>query len=829
MFHRPLIPMLLSFGGGILAGHQTFSLLQRGLFPLYISLVLFLLGAVFFSSRLRILCLLFSFFLTGTLIDSRTHPPSRLLAFAALRDKVTIEGTVLETIRVTRETARLRVKAKRLFTTGKILPVNEDIIVTIYKHPPDLRPGERIRFPARLKPFRNFKNPGGYDYKSAMKNKGLTCAASVSDGRYIVSMGLGDLSFQTKFLKKIQQSIRDFFRTKLNDQNFAVYCALILGQRQTLTSELREPFNRTGLGHVLAVSGLHVGLVAWTAFFLIKWVLSLSYRLALKTNIQRLAAVLTCFPVVGYTLLTGFQIPGQRAMIMVLTFLGSLILGKEREVWSTLSLAGLLILALDPHALFSISFQFSFLAVTGILLLTPLFLRRLPSPETSQKGKTWLFNNALVYLVGLIAVSLSATLFLLPVTSLYFHRISLVAVPANVTVIPILGVCVLPLGLLSVAALPFSHQVAGFFLKLGEWGLDLIMEITRFWASLSWASFWVVSPNSVEIILFYMFIFFAIFFARSKWARMGLAVTLIFVLVDLGYWFYKTNLHQDLRVTFLDVRNGNAALVEFPGGEKMLIDGGGFSDATFDVGKMVVAPYLWQSKIRKIDYLVLSHPQSDHMNGLRFVAEAFGPKEFWWNGDKVKTASFEELMDILKTKGVKKLLPADLTAGKRIHGVKIRVLHPKPDSYSSDRYDARARLNNNSLVLKISFRGTTFLFPGDLQRQGEAVLISNASDALKSDVLLSPHHGSKTSNSPEFLEAVSPSICVISSGGENLPRSSQKQTIRRLTELGCKVFFTGRTGAVQITVGTDKLKVNTFLKDKKPELLGALTYFSGIA
>lgn len=221
--------------------------------------------------------------------------------------------------------------------------------------------------------------------------------------------------------------------------------------------------------------------------------------------------------------------------------------------------------------------------------------------------------------------------------------------------------------------------------------------------------------------------------------------------------------------------------------------------------------------------------QSDHMNGLRFIADAFGPKEFWWNGDKVKTASFEELMDILKTKGVKKLLPADLTAGKRIHGVKIQVLHPKPDSYSSDRYEARARLNNNSLVLKISFRGTTFLFPGDLQKQGEAVLISNASDALKSDVLLSPHHGSKTSNSPEFLKAVSPSICVISSGGENLPRSSQEQTIRRLTELGCKVFFTGRTGAVQITVGVDKLEVDTFLKDEKPELLGALTSFSGIA
>ena len=814
MFQRPLIPMLLSFGGGILVGHEAFAPCQGLLVPLYISVTLCLVGTILLSSRFRILCLLSAFFLTGILLDLERHPPSRLLSFTTLPTKVTIEGTVLRPIKLTEEMAKVRVRAKRLFTKGKAIPINEDIIVTVYDHPPDLRLGERIRFPARLRPFRNFNNPGGYDYKSAMKIKGLTCAAYVSDGRHIVPMGSRDLSFPIGLLEKVQRPIRDFFEKRLSTQDYALYSALILGQRQAISSELREPFNRTGLGHVLAVSGLHVGLVAWVAFFFIKWILSRSYRLALKTDIRKLTAILTCIPVIGYTFLTGFQVPGQRAMIMALAFLGSLILGREREIWSTLALAGLIILALDPHALFSISFQFSFSAVIGILLLTPPILRRLPTLEKTQDGKARFLNRLLFYFAGLIAVSLAATLFLLPITSFYFHRVSLVTIPANVTVIPILGLCVIPFGLLSVVTLPFSHQVAGLFLQIGAWGLDLIMEIIRFWASLSWSSFWVITPNLVEIILFYMLIFFAFFFTRSRWVKMGLVLTVIFILAALGYWFHRTGLNQDLRVTFLDVRNGNAALVEFPGGEKMLIDGGGFPDDNFDVGKMVVAPYLWHSKIRRIDYLVLSHPQSDHMNGLRFIAKAFHPKEFWWNGDKVKTASFAELMDILKRKGIKKLLPADLAAGRQINGAKIQVLHPKPGNKSLDLYDNGTRLNNNSLVLKISFRGKTFLFPGDLERQGEELLISSAGRALKSDILLSPHHGSKTSSSRKFLEKVKPSICVISSGGSNLPRPSHKQTIKRLRDLGCEVFNTSQTGAVQVTVGANELVVNTFLKDR---------------
>lgn len=816
MFQRPLIPILISFAGGILAGHEILGPAQGFLLPLFLSLAVSLLGILTLPSRFKMLCFLIMFFLSGALLDLKRYPSSQLLSLATQLREVTIEGTVLRPIKVTLERTRLRLRAHWVFRKGGAAAVNEDIIVTIYDHPPELRPGEKIRLPARLRSFRTFNNPGRYDYESAMRLKGLTCAAYVSDGRYIVPMGPGDLPFPLGLLEKVQGPVRDFLRKRLGAQDYALYRALILGERQGVSNEQIELFNRTGLGHVLAVSGLHIGLVAWLAFFLIKWTLCRSYRLALKTDIRKLTALLTCIPVIGYTFLAGFHVSAQRAMIMALVFLWSLVLGREKEIWSTLALAGLVILALDPHGLFSISFQFSFCAVIGILWLTPTIFKKLPLSDDTHPKKNRPFNRILVYFIGLIVVSLSATLFLIPFTSFYFHRVSLVTVPANVTVIPILGLWVIPLGLLSVVALPFSHQAAGFFLHLGAWGLDVIMEIIRAWASLSWSSFWVITPNLLEIVMFYFLIFSIFFFKRWQCARIGLLLTVICIFIDLGYWFHRVSLDQNLRVTFLDVGNGNSALVAFPGGEKMLIDAGGFPRDYFDVGKMVVAPYLWHCKIRRIDYLVLSHPQSDHMNGLRFIAKAFHPKEFWWNGDRVKTPSFLELMDIVKKEGIKKFLPADLEAGRQINGVKIRILHPRPGEKSGGLYEYGTRLNNNSLVLKISFKGKSFLFPGDLEHQGEEVLISNAGHTLKSDILLAPHHGSRNSSSPGFLRRVRPNICVISSGGSSPLGSSHDQTVVRLRGMGCRVFKTSREGAIQFSVGPDELEINTFLKGQAP-------------
>lgn len=813
MFYLSLIPVFLSFAGGILVGHEVLHTCRWLMSCVFLCLTFSLISTLFLPRQIKIYSLLITFFLTGIFLVTAKQGTSQLQPFAAERTMVVIEGTVLEPIKLTTEMARLKVRADNLFIEGKDIPVNENLMVTVYDHPTHIMPGERIRFPARLKLFKNFNNPGMYDYKSAMKLKGLTCTASVSDGRRIVLMGKGDLPFPHGLIEKIQRPVRDFFRKKLDPQDYALYRALILGERQGIDNVLREPFNKTGLGHVLAVSGLHIGLVACVAFFIIRWLLSRSYTLLLKTDIRKLTAIMTCLPVIGYTCLAGFQVSSQRAMIMVLAFLWSIILGREKETWSTLALAGLFILAIDPYALFSISFQLSFAAVVGILWLMPALLNKLPlKPKTSHREKR-ISERMFSYFVGLIAVTFSATIFLLPITSFYFHRISLVTIPANLTVVPVLGLWVIPFGLLSAVVLPISTGAADLFLHIGTWGLHGMIEIIRFWAHFSWSSSWVVTPNLLEITVFYLLVFFIFFFRRWSWAKKGTLILAFFVLVDVGYWIYVVHFNRHLKVTFLDVGQGNAALVEFPFGKKMLIDGGGFPRDHFDVGRMVVAPYLWHSKISHIDYLALSHPQSDHMNGLRFIANNFHPREFWYNGNQVKTRSFKELMAIIDSNGIKKLLPGDLMDGRQINGVKVEVLHPCPDK-KHKAFDNRSLLNNNSLVLKISYGGKSFLFTGDIEEPAEEVLVSNAGYALKSDVLLSPHHGSKSSSSKDFLLKVRPGICVISSGEGNAFGFPHEQTLKRLQDLDCRIIRIDQTGATRFVLVNNQFEITTFLKGR---------------
>ncbi len=810
MSDRPLIPILLSLMGGIclsrlILPHEPPSVL------IVIALIVFTLGAFFFAPpRLRWSATIILFISGGILIEQRATKDSRLSDLSERRQRVILEGVVLELPKRIEDIAKFTVRADRLLDPEPGMRIDEKILVTVYRYGDDFLPGDKIRFPARLKPFRNFNNPGRYNYQLAMALKGLSCAASVSDGRYIVPMGRGNLGPLSAWLETLRRPIRQFLSDKLSARNAALFAALILGERQGITTELREEVVVAGLGHILAVSGLHVGLVGWLAFTLFKRLLSLSYRLMLRTDIHRWAAFLACLVVIGYTGIAGFQVSGQRAMIMVLAFLLAIILGRERDLWSTLALAGFCILALDPLALFSISFQLSFGAVVGILWLAPFIYNLMPASETEKSKRATSLDRLRAYVKGLVAVTLAVTLFLLPITTAYFHRISLFALPANLTAVPILGLWTLPCGLLSVLSLPISPHLSEWLLILGSWGLDVMMAVIQFWGQVPWAAVWVITPNALEIILFYGLLLTLFFYRRWAWARRGFFVVLLLIAADTTYWLYQTQFNPRLEVTYLDVGQGNAALVRFPGNKRMLIDGGGFPKDRFDIGRMVVAPFLLQSKLRRIDYLVLTHPQTDHMNGLRFIATHFKPREFWYNGQTSETEPFWHLMDIVDRKGIRKQVPMDLSAGRNISGVMVDVLYPLPGTSKGRPTITAHNLNNHSLVLRISDGSTSFLFPGDLEETGEAHAIAAAGSRLRSDILLAPHHGSKTSCTEPFLRMVQPEICVISCGHGNWFGFPHPETLQRLRDAGCRIIKIDQAGALEIQLGSNGMRIRSY-------------------
>ena len=813
MFHRPLIPILLCFIGGILAGHIGYSPDPSLFVIIFSGLSCTLILSVSLFSRFRYFCLLYAFFLVGILLDLNTHQKSDLLPLASQRELVVIEGTVLEPARMNGEVVRLVLRADSLFHQGSRKAVREKLQISIYNHGRDFSPGDRIRFPARLRLFENFNNFGRYDYELDMEVKGFSCAAAVSDGRQIVPMGVGKAFGSQDILEKVRRPIRHLFQKNLSQENQALFQAMILGETQNVGLKMREPFNITGLGHLLAVSGLHIGLVAWLAYALFKGLLSISYRFTLQANIRKLAAVMTCVPVILYAFLAGFQVSSQRAMIMALAYLFSIIMGREKEIWSTLAVAAFAVLAMNPHSLFSVSFQLSFFAVVGILWLGPTIYRKILVPLDEHTKSGTLIFRLYRYLGGLLAVSSSAMIFLLPIVSFHFHRVSVVALPANLMAVPILGLWVIPLGLLSAAALLFSSALANLTLQLGAWGMEWMSAIIRFWSQVPWASLWVVTPNLFEIFLFYSLIFFIYFLRRWSWTKAGLVLVLLLGAGDLSYWTYKTQFNPHLEVTFLDVGQGNSALIRFPGRQRMLIDGGGFSRSTFDLGRNVVAPFLWHSKMLRVDYLVMSHPQSDHMNGLRFIASHFHAKEFWSNGDEVEKESFKDLMRIVEEKRIKKLFPGDLMMGREISGVRIEVLHPRSDQGKSRSSKGSGGLNNRSLVLRLTYGGKSMLFPGDVEEAGEVTLVSGARRLLESDILLVPHHGSKSSCSKMFLQEVKPSLCIISCGRGNYFGFPHPDTLRRLEEVGCQTMRIDQVGSVRFSVAPGHFEIGSFLNE----------------
>jgi competence protein ComEC len=334
----------------------------------------------------------------------------------------------------------------------------------------------------------------------------------------------------------------------------------------------------------------------------------------------------------------------------------------------------------------------------------------------------------------------------------------------------------------------------------------MVLMIMEFWAGFSFAEVWVIRPSLLEIALIFGLLICIPHLKKGKSAKIGLALVMVVLAGDVLYWIQKTRFNSHLKVTFLDVGSGHAALVQFPGRKRMLIDGGGSSREDFDIGRMVVAPSLLALKIRRVDYLVLSHPESDHMNGLLFIAAQFKPREFWHNGDRVDTEAYRKLMEVVRNKGIAERLPSDLKEPVEIGKVRIDLLHPETER----DFSRRMKLNDRSMVLKMTHGRNSFLFPGDLEKEGENTVIPRKGAMLESNVLLVPHHGSRSSCSEEFLERVNPRFCIISAKGGVPLRFPHPDLLRRLEARGCEVFRTDQMGAVSVYSSGDVIEVTTF-------------------
>jgi competence protein ComEC len=274
------------------------------------------------------------------------------------------------------------------------------------------------------------------------------------------------------------------------------------------------------------------------------------------------------------------------------------------------------------------------------------------------------------------------------------------------------------------------------------------------------------------------------------------------LLFDVAGWAWQRYCHKQLRVTFLDVGQGDAAVVELPGSLVMVIDGGGFASEDFDSGAALLAPFLWGRKIGRVDTLVLSHPQLDHYGGLAYLVEHFSPRELWFNGDTAKSERFARLQHALTRHGVRpRVLCREMPPIMRDE-VRIQILHPPCQR-------AGLTLNNASLVLRLSHGSIDVLFTGDIESEGETLLLSTRRD-LASEIVKVPHHGSRTSSSPAFVQSTAPRVAIASLGFQNRFRFPAPEVIRRYEQHGSRVLRTDEQGAITIVSDGRDYRVSPF-------------------
>ncbi|MDD6133600.1 MAG: DNA internalization-related competence protein ComEC/Rec2 [Selenomonadaceae bacterium] len=781
---------LVMLCAGIAAGKIMGLPSAGGMALLFILLVAAAL-TVWRQSCLSWLVFLLLFFVAGMVrfMAADELPEQDISQFA--RQEVKVTGTLREEPQVTEDlTGQKKIRYAIDAATVKMTGLEQQVSGGMYiysrvnqQEVPTVRVGDEILASGKVRIPQGYQNPGQLDTRALLKAQGIT--ASLSTGK----RGIRVTPRETKIFARWLISIREHYRNQLgkvmSKEDASAVFAMLFGGYEGIKPELLQDFTATGIVHILSVSGSHISLLA----AVMAWLSGL-WRLP-----QGITALMVIGAIVLYSILSGCVPPVIRSGIMGgLTFL-ALALEREKAAGHILLLTGIAMMAVSPLLLFHISFQLSFLATAGLLFLAPGI-------------RKWFRLHGMPELVaGSMAITMAAQAATLPVLAWYFNQLSLSSLLANLLAVPVIELILVAALFAGLAALvlPLAGAVlfTGVSLLLG-----VVVEIVRILARLPASQIWVPSPNAVGMTGYYLLLGWFLLkqdqrkFLCQQLGRQGHLLAAAGVLSILVFAGWRYAHPPELSVHFVDVGQGDCCLVVTPGGHAFLFDTGGTRDGTFDVGGRVVVPYLLHYGVRNLDAVFLTHAHEDHAAGCGSILHKLPAGKVYTAGEGLP--AYARSMRLGDNDPVlSKLEVARQGSRLQIDGVTIEVLYAP--ELSADMADG----NEASNVYRVSYGRASFLLTGDLTSANEHCLLQQGIHP-ESTVLKAGHHGSDTSSSEEFLQAVQPGFAVFCVGRDNRFGHPKATVLRRYQEAGIKIFRTDEDGAVVFHTDGRKMQVETY-------------------
>ncbi|ADL07657.1 DNA internalization-related competence protein ComEC/Rec2 [Thermosediminibacter oceani] len=766
--YRPFLFVFLFFAAGIVAGEYI-----KILWPFALALIAGF-GFYFFARDFRKTVFLgIIVFTAGALYHNfwSTNLEGTIANYAG--NYRTVVGVVVSPPEVDETKVTYEVKTLYILQDGKYIKAPGKIRVSVARKDSAelLNYGDATEFSGFLRIPTNYENPGGFDYRAYLVQKGITATMFSREMKYL---GRADVNPLVKSALDFRERIQNFYRRALSPKLASLLSGIVLGLKGDIPEDVLKAFSDGGVLHVLTASGLNVGIVYAAVEGVLKF-LKLSPR--------------ACFffgniAVLFYSLMAGMSPPVLRAAVMLEVVMLGRLIGRKSDPLNSLGFAGFLLLLANSFNIFSASFQLSFAATLGIILFFKPLQR--------------FFVSIPAFFRDSLAVLISAQLLLFPFLAYYFHKISLAGFLLNFIIVPLAGAALLG-GFLTgiVSFLPFFAvpivKITGVLVFLMDW-------VTTLASRLPFATFSVPSLGPLAVLAYFALI--AAVFApvealgikrRQKFAVIGLC----FLIVAWSIFWVKPG----FEVTFLDVGQGDCIFIKTKDGGTVLIDGGGmpaYYKGSFDIGEDVVLPYLYEQGVRKLDVVVFTHFDSDHAGGLLSIIE-----EMDVNAVVIGHPDYSEIYRKMVEVAAKKKIPV-LTVSRgdifRVGEAVFHVLNPKKHELFEDD-------NDNSVVLKMIYRGFRFLFTGDLGFEGEKDVMAECD--VEADVLKIAHHGSNTSTSPEFLNKVNPDFAVISVGKNNSFGHPSPRVIELLEKSKIKVFRTDIHGAISFKIRGNNVRLYT--------------------